>query len=73
VLPGYLSIWVVTGRFFALTIHFSFFDFSVMFGALGLQHPKLWPTRSDNNTAQDYSVLDTAFVLIDAISPAIGS
>jgi hypothetical protein len=38
-----------------------------MFGALGLQHPKLWPTRSDNNTAQDYSVLDTAFVLIDAI------
>jgi hypothetical protein len=29
--------------------------------------PKLWPTHSDNNTAQDDSVLDTAFVLIDAI------
>ena len=40
---------------------------SVMPGALGPQ-PQLWPTRGDKNTGQEKSVLDTAFVLIDAIS-----
>jgi hypothetical protein len=29
---------------------------------------QLWPTRGVTNTAQDNSVLDTAFVLIDAFS-----
>jgi hypothetical protein len=43
---------------------------SVMLGALGPQ-PQLWPTRGVKNTAQDISVLDNAFVLIDALSLGI--
>jgi hypothetical protein len=29
---------------------------------------QLWPTRGVTNTAQDNSVLDNAFVLIDALA-----
>ena len=41
-----------------------------MFGALGPQL-QLWRTRGARNTARDISVLDNAFVLIDAISQVI--